>query len=90
MSHANAEASFADGLVLYGEYNGTSDLMILALYSTREERNARWREEHREPACSCGGDEPVLLWTDYGGGMTWPGRACRTCRCVTAAPDPDE
>ena len=82
MSHANGQVKFQDGLVLHYEYDGTSDIVLPALYKTWEEMHENWRNQPWKQ-CSCGKDEPVELATDYAFGYSWAGRACRHCMAVT-------
>lgn len=79
MSHAQAEFKFSDGTVLYGEYNGTADIQEPAMYATKEEMDANWRNgEWKE--CKCGQPpEPCVATSYYGGGFSWDGTACRRC-----------
>lgn len=78
---------FPDGTVLHCEYNGTSDVMVSALWDTREQMLAHCRGEVWN-VCMCGCDEPVTLFSDYGSPFHWPGRACRRCRAITAGQVP--
>jgi hypothetical protein len=74
---------FNDGTVMHYEYNGTSDVTVSALWDTYEEMYKHWRGDDWNE-CGCGQDEPVRLFTDYGDGFSWDGRACRHCRSITA------
>lgn len=91
MSHSVAAVKFeSDGLVLFGEYNGTVDVMISSLYTTTEERSAKWRS-HEWKTCTCNQTpEPVEIATNYGDGFNWKGSACRACLCLVSGFDPDE
>ena len=89
MSHANGMVQFPDKTVMHFEYNGTSDVTDSVLWDTSEEVHAHWRGDIWNE-CKCGRDEPVTLFTDYGGSFHWPGRACRHCRAITAGLEPDE
>jgi hypothetical protein len=89
MSHANGAVLFPDGLVLWYEYNGTSDVTISHLYDTYDEMRDNWRRSDGLD-CICGQDEPVRIACDYGSSHHWPGRACRHCRAITAGRDPYE
>ena len=89
MSHANGMVQFPDKTVMHFEYNGTSDVTVSVLWDTSEEVHAHWRGDLWNE-CKCGRDEPVTLFTDYGDGFHWPGRACRHCRAITAGLEPDE
>lgn len=80
MSHANATFVFADRPPLFGEYDGTSDVMLSQMFDTRDEVRKHWRKQVWKD-CSCGG-EPVkcVAHTDYGLGFWWHGTACLKCR----------
>lgn len=92
MSHALAVCRFdADGLTLYGEYNGTCDVMCSALWPTSEQVEEHWRSPANQRVCNCPGapkSEPVRIWTSYGRGFHWAAMACRRCGAVTAGRDP--
>jgi len=82
MSHSPATVTFEDGAVWWCEYNGTSDIMIPAIYPTNDEMSANWRN-HEWKQCSCeSGMETVKIHADYGGGIDWTGEACRTCKAI--------
>ncbi len=84
MSHANGQVRFPDGLVLFFEYNGTSDVEIPNLYNTSQELSNNWRD-HPKVKCVCGQEsEPVEIATDYADGSQWKGKACRKCMCITS------
>lgn len=85
MSHSTAACRFSDGLILYCEYNGTSDVMLPHLYDTQDERDENWRCRDWK-YCTCGnplGHEEVILAASYGGGFSWHGKACRECKVIT-------
>lgn len=82
MSHANGQVKFNDGLILYYEYNGTSDVEISNLKDTKKEVHDNWRD-HEDLTCNCGKDEPVIIACDFANGSWWKGRACRYCRAFT-------
>lgn len=79
MSHAIGAVIFRDGLIRWYDYNGTVDVPVSNLVETPGEvkfRQMPWLD------CSCGQAEPVLMWSDYGGGFSWQGAACRHCRAI--------
>lgn len=85
MSHSTAAVKFlSDGLILYGEYNGTSDVILPRLYNTSEERDANWRNSdwpyHDK---NCKKEEDVIIAVSYGGGFSWQSKACRYCKLIT-------
>jgi len=83
MSHATGLVKFNDGLIMWYEYDGTSDICLSRLYHTKEELSANWRTVDGQRFCSCGKDEPVGIYADYGVGSYWSGRACRFCHAIT-------
>lgn len=87
MSSAMAMVRFGDGTVLYGQYQGTSDVMLSELVDTHEELSRRWRDlgwkECSHPA-SGGGREFVHVWTQYGSGFHWWGVGCRRCKALVS------
>jgi hypothetical protein len=79
LSHSEARFIFPDGVILYGEYNGTSDVMCSMMFWTQEEMKALWRNQENK-SCSCGEpSEPCIAFTHYGGGFYWDASACRSC-----------
>lgn len=78
MSHATATFVFRNGLYLFGEYNGTADVMLPRMYATTEERAANWRRQSWDFECLHTG-EPCIAHTTYGAGWWWRGTACRKC-----------
>lgn len=82
MSHASGTVTFEDGVVLHYEYDGTTDVCIPDLYTTYDEMASNWRN-HPWKECSCGNKETVTIYSSYGGGFEWEGKACRHCMCIT-------
>jgi len=79
MSHAHATFVFEDR-VLFGEYNGTSDVMLPLMFDTKKGVSDHWRKQEWKD-CDCGNDPvPCAAHTDYGGGFWWIGEACLVCR----------
>ena len=79
MSHANATFVFADGSRLFGEYDGTSDVMNPLMFVNAQDRLEQWRKQVWKD-CDCGAAaEKCIAHTDYGGGFWWHGTACRKC-----------
>lgn len=83
MSHSFGEVIKAGETIGWFEYNGTSDYAQPKIYSSSDEVWEHWRESP-EVTCTCGNDEPVILYSTYGNGFHWPGRACLHCRAITA------
>lgn len=81
MSHTTGALKFKDGSIRFYEYNGTSDVVLSHHYATAEEVSENWRKgEWLE--CTCGGEEPVSIYSDYGGGFYIDGKACKSCCSV--------
>lgn len=84
MSHASGTVTFKDGTVYYFEYNGTVDVAIPQIHTTREQMQDSWRNgEWRE--CTCKDKEnmeQVDIEADYGHGIYWEGKACRVCNVL--------
>lgn len=84
MSHSYGEIwSLAGNLLAYFEYNGTVDVCQSRLFNTREEVWANWRGKDFHRVCSCGQSQPVLIYSEYGGGFYWEGKACLQCMAIT-------
>lgn len=81
MSHANARFTLEDGTVYYGEYNGTSDVMLTNMFDTFEEAQEHWRRQEWR-VCKCA--EPNIVscdaWTNYGFEHEWEGTCCTKCK----------
>lgn len=82
MSHASGAVRFKDGTVKFYEYDGTADVCISHLYDHMQGVADNWREgEWME--CKCPeGMEDVEIYSSYGDGFTFPGKACRKCLAV--------
>lgn len=81
MSHATGAIKFNDGEIRYYEYDGTSDVVLSHHYATSELVHENWRKGEWL-RCNCGGEEPVSIYTDYGGGFYIDGKACKKCCSV--------
>lgn len=81
MSHSSGAVKFNDGEIWFYEYNGTTDVVISNLRKTLQEVRDNWRESEWLE-CTCGKAEPVEIYSDYGGGFCFNGKACRKCRSV--------
>jgi hypothetical protein len=88
MSSARAMARFPDGTVSQYTYVGTVDQVAA---EPRPESNAArpWERALPRP-CGHRSIVPVEIWTAYGGGFFWEGRACRDCRHITHGSGPFE
>lgn len=83
MSHSLGALKFAsDNKVMFYEYNGTSDVCISHLYDTIKEVSNNWGN-HDWLSCACDKSEPVEIYSNYGGGFYWKGKACRACFAIT-------
>lgn len=84
MSNALGGIRFSDGTIRYYIYHGGSDTMFSAHYATKEEARDNWNGgENNE--CTCGREEEVEVFSSYGYGFYFTGRACKKCRsCHTA------
>ncbi|MCD8403900.1 hypothetical protein [Tenacibaculum finnmarkense] len=81
MSHSSGALKFKDGTIKYYEYDGTSDIVLSFHYDTLKEVGDNWRSgKHID--CSCGKEEPVSIYSDYGGGFYIDGVACKKCKSV--------
>ena len=47
MSHAAGLIKFPNGKIYHVEYDGTSDVLLPAIYETPEELRLRWRNHER-------------------------------------------
>ena len=86
MSHSIGAVKFKDGEVKFYEYNGTVDVPISHIYDTVDEVNENWRN-HEWVNCTCGKEEPVSIFSDYGGGFYFDGLACKNCKSVCTPGD---
>jgi hypothetical protein len=84
MSHASGEIWSPSGELLgYFEYNGTVDCVCTRVYPTFEQMDENWHADNSR-TCTCGGESsPVILYTTYGPGFHWPGKACFKCSAIT-------
>lgn len=92
MSHASATILFKD-LTVYGEYNGTSDVMLTNMFNTQEQRNAMWRSQEWRSGCTekCQGDiQECIVISHYGGCFWWKGSGCLTCMTYLGPCDTDK
>jgi hypothetical protein len=81
VSHATGAVRFPDGKVMFYLYNGSSEVAISHLYDTMQGVVDSWGKS-AWLVCSCPKMEPVEIYSSYGGGFTYPGEACRTCRAL--------
>lgn len=88
MSHSSAEFHFADGTILFGEYNGTVDIMCTGMFKNPEDRDEAWREQVWS-RCNCGRPaEPCIAVVTFGEPWGWQGAACRHCMLFTGPHSP--
>lgn len=89
MSHAMGEVIKDGKTVGYYEYNGTSDFVTSKIRATEQEVHDHWRGHDLFGKCDCGQPpEDVLLYTCYGFGYYWPGKACLQCMAIVGGFDP--
>lgn len=88
MSSARGRVHFEDGYVMHGKYETVSDTMLAMVYPTEAHADTAWTDIRSGSVCCCGGDEPVTLYTEYGHGIAWKGRACRRHGSVTRNQSP--
>lgn len=81
MSHSIGAIMFSDGTIRYYEYDGTSDVVISCHYPTHEEVWEHWRNQPYKH-CTCGCEEDVSIYSSYGSGFYFNGKACRKCCSV--------
>lgn len=78
MSSAGAAVRFEDGSVRFCIYHGTSDTLHPRLFVSLAEAWAALRNPDIDSYPEAIGEpEPVIIYSDYGGGWTWPGTATR-------------
>lgn len=84
MSRAGAEVRFPDGTIKYTLYDGTTDILGRRLYADQEAAWDSYRLERSKVWSDPYGDYPintaweifdVVIYSDYGGGRHWPGKA---------------
>ena len=81
MSHSTGALKFKDGTIRYYEYDGTSDIVLSHHYESTQEVSDNWRKGEWLD-CNCGKEEPVSIYTTYGGGYYIEGMACKNCKSV--------
>jgi hypothetical protein len=81
MSRANGIVKFDDTTEMYCIYDGTSDIMDNMLFDDPNDAWENYRLKKYNDSCSCDG-ENVLIYTDYGGGTTYTGKACKKHKCI--------
>lgn len=85
MSRASAYVKFPDGTVRAGIYNGTVDWMFPWLWDTSDEAWDHYTRTYadRGPEERSWSEPPegevvdVVIYSDYGRGSYWPGRAAK-------------
>lgn len=76
MSRAGLRVLFPDGTVRCGIYEGTSDIADPWLYDTDEEAWDRSRTRHDDEVPE-GDVFDVVIYSSYGGGFWWEGKAAK-------------
>jgi len=82
MSHSSGLVKFKNGNIYHYEYNGTVDVCFPMLYKTLEELGDNWRRDDFWKECTCGSKEWVQIFSSYGGGFYWSGKACEKCMVI--------
>ena len=90
MSHAFGEVWSLDGkLQGYYEYNGTADVACTRIFHNEDDLIHAWRKDVFAD-CSCNQQSIlVILYTEYGRGCYWLGKACLSCQAITEGLSPD-
>ncbi len=86
MSHTVGEIlNDKEEILGYYEYDGTCDFAIPAVWDSVDEVMEHWRDPNpTRKECTCGGEhESVEIQSNYGGGFSWRGFWCPTCRVIT-------
>lgn len=82
MSHSGVKFILEDGTTWYGEYNGTSDIMMPEAFPTEQEMEEKWRNHNWSKQClnpdNCK-KEPCTVHNYYGGESEWEAEICRKC-----------
>ncbi len=82
MSHAQGEVIYAGKTVGWYEYNGTADVCCTRIFDSIDLLSEHWRKDV-DAECKCGKKPtPVILYTNYGGGYYWLGKACLQCKAI--------
>lgn len=83
MSNALGQVLTRSGEVIgYFEYYGTADVCNQTIWPTSEEVYAHWRKDDPNE-CACHQQpEEVFIYTSYGNGFCWIGKACRHCMAI--------
>ena len=89
MSNSRGRVHFADKYVMHGKYVGASDVFLDMVFPTQRHADSAW-DNFGFVECKCGKDEPCTLYSEYGEGFAWKGRACRHCGAVTGGSMPFE
>jgi hypothetical protein len=90
MSHAVGEVWTVTGeLKGYFEYNGTADVACTKIFLTETDLWNNWRK-NVYANCTCEDKNTlVILYSDYGYGFCWLGKACLICNAITEGLSPD-
>ena len=71
-------------VVGYFMYQGTCDVACTRIFPTSKEAWDHNRTDEAYGDCTCGKEStPVILHTDYGGGLHWSSSACLQCKAIT-------
>lgn len=87
MSNATGQVRFPDGEIMFFIYRGTYDRADSDLYPSSKEAWDNWKRGH-DLSHTSHEEEDVEIATDYGGGITWQGKACCLCHKIVAGTNP--
>jgi len=93
LSNATGQVKFNDGLILFFVYSGTVDAVYPKLFETREQAFNAWGDENlslKNRVTSVVDSETVDMATNYGGGITWIGKASRSAMEITEGLRPNQ
>lgn len=84
MSNSPGEVWHREKLVGHYKYNGSSDVACTRIFKTFDELWENWGSlKVSDAQCTCGQPpQDVILYSDYGGGFHWPGKACLKCETI--------
>jgi hypothetical protein len=82
MSNSVGLVKFPNDRVMFYEYSGCTDIAKPILYDTLTELLHNWRKPQEVNPCTHEGVE-VEIYSSYGEGFYWTGKACSTCCLIT-------
>ena len=85
MSTSIGCVKFQDGEIFYTTYQNTADIMHSCLCKRMEDLDSIQSQDRK---CHCKKGEKVMLATNYGGGFSWSGIACKRCLVIIEGHSP--